>query len=99
MFEIGIFPDCKQRKGLSYTVKQIVSREIEAERVKRAAVATGAESLKENKPASTENAKDEFAKPNPVNRPNHIDRVERITLNDDLNNPVSLFEFFLLVDN
>ncbi|XP_074102404.1 chromosome transmission fidelity protein 18 homolog [Cotesia typhae] len=87
LFEIGIFPDCKQRKGLSYTVKQIVSREIEAERVKRAAIATRAESLKENKSASTENAKDEFAKPNPVNRPNHIDRVERITLNDDLKDP------------
>ncbi|KAK0093770.1 hypothetical protein PV326_012707 [Microctonus aethiopoides] len=41
LFEIAIFPECKTRRGLFYTTKQMVSQELEIERLKRAAVATG----------------------------------------------------------
>ncbi|XP_057324055.1 chromosome transmission fidelity protein 18 homolog isoform X2 [Microplitis mediator] len=84
LFEIGIFPDCKQRKGLSYTIKQIVAREVEIERLKRAAIASGITENSSEKKKATEAAKDvEFAKPDTINRPNHIDRMDRIALTDD----------------
>ncbi|KAK0168430.1 hypothetical protein PV327_002232 [Microctonus hyperodae] len=41
LFEIAIFPECKTRRGLFYTTKQMVSQELEIERLKRAAIATG----------------------------------------------------------
>ncbi|XP_060811233.1 chromosome transmission fidelity protein 18 homolog isoform X1 [Bombus pascuorum] len=36
IFEIGIFPDCKYHRTLTYTVKQIIVQELEAERLRRA---------------------------------------------------------------
>ena len=47
LFEIGVFPDCKNRRGLSYAVKQIVIQELEVERVKRAAAAISAASKRQ----------------------------------------------------
>ncbi|XP_076672404.1 chromosome transmission fidelity protein 18 homolog, partial [Andrena cerasifolii] len=37
IFEVGIFPECKQRRTLVYAVKQIIVQELEAERLRRAA--------------------------------------------------------------
>ncbi|XP_076171216.1 chromosome transmission fidelity protein 18 homolog isoform X2 [Ptiloglossa arizonensis] len=36
IFEVGIFPECKYRRMLVYAVKQIIIRELEAERLRRA---------------------------------------------------------------
>ena len=37
IFEVGIFPECKQRRESAYAVKQIIVQELEAERLRRAA--------------------------------------------------------------
>lgn len=42
IFEVGIFPDCKQRRAPAYAVKQIIVQELEAERLRRAANAINA---------------------------------------------------------
>ena len=41
IWEIGVFPDCKVRKPLSYAVKQIVIQELETARLQRAARMNG----------------------------------------------------------
>ncbi|KAG7211889.1 hypothetical protein KM043_011100 [Ampulex compressa] len=40
IFEIGIFPECKQRRTLVYAVKQIIAQELESERLRRTVHAT-----------------------------------------------------------
>ncbi|XP_043467460.1 chromosome transmission fidelity protein 18 homolog isoform X2 [Leptopilina heterotoma] len=49
LLQIGTFPDCKFRRGLSYAVKQIVIQELEVERVKRAAALVNSASNKQEK--------------------------------------------------
>lgn len=49
LLQIGTFPDCKFRRGLSYAVKQIVIQELEVERVKRAAALVNSASNKQKK--------------------------------------------------
>ncbi|KZC08339.1 Chromosome transmission fidelity protein 18 like protein [Dufourea novaeangliae] len=63
IFEIGIFPDCKQRRTLAYTVKQIIVQELEAERLRRVL-----KPIQSNK-SSTEKEDDNIVKNNGMTRP------------------------------
>ncbi|XP_017887978.1 chromosome transmission fidelity protein 18 homolog isoform X2 [Ceratina calcarata] len=47
VFEIGIFPECKNRRMLAYAAKQLILQELEAERVRRAANITNNKSDKD----------------------------------------------------
>ncbi|XP_014217281.1 chromosome transmission fidelity protein 18 homolog [Copidosoma floridanum] len=41
LWDLGTFPECKVRKTIPYTVKQIIIQELETTRIQRAAIATG----------------------------------------------------------
>ncbi|XP_063995530.1 chromosome transmission fidelity protein 18 homolog [Diachasmimorpha longicaudata] len=79
LFEVGIFPDCKARRGLSYAVKQIVAQELEMERLRRAAVTWGSS----NDTEEFKDAEKAVAQPEPIPsasafRPNHLNEMQRI---------------------
>ncbi|XP_011304841.1 chromosome transmission fidelity protein 18 homolog [Fopius arisanus] len=79
LFEVGIFPECKTRRGLSYAVKQIVAQELEVERLKRATLARGASSNPEgSKTPQGVNETPEIIPSVNAFRPNHISEMERI---------------------
>ncbi|XP_072767686.1 chromosome transmission fidelity protein 18 homolog [Anoplolepis gracilipes] len=65
ILEVGVFPNCNPHRYLAYAVQQIITQELEVERLRRASILTGlgAVSLSENmansgKSKTTENNKD-----------------------------------------
>lgn len=39
--EVGVLPDCNVHRSLAYAVQQIITQELEVERLKRASILTG----------------------------------------------------------
>ncbi|XP_012223290.1 chromosome transmission fidelity protein 18 homolog [Linepithema humile] len=72
IFEVGVFPDCNAHRHLAYAVQQIITQELEVERLKRASISTGlSRASSENttnsrKPETAENIQNK-----PSNTPNN----------------------------
>ncbi|XP_034948783.1 chromosome transmission fidelity protein 18 homolog [Chelonus insularis] len=81
LYEIGIFPDCKNRKNLSYTIKQVIAQELEIARLKRATAVTTASSTTnttEEKKSMNKNDAQPSQNTDKSFRPNHIDDMARV---------------------
>ncbi|XP_011706225.1 PREDICTED: chromosome transmission fidelity protein 18 homolog, partial [Wasmannia auropunctata] len=80
ILEVGVFPDCKAHRNLTYAVQQIIAQELEVERLKRASILTGLGGVNSEipanpkKPETTENIQNRSS-----NLPNNKNNTKQST--------------------